>query len=140
MYFTGLPCQPKGFIGDQQCTYVLKCPEIPCFNNVPVEINTLNAVAATMSETAALTVRYANFLLRATVVTRMYATKAPEKPIREKTGHRSIDRLRAYEHTAIIQEQAVSNILHDQAVRREESLKGSNNQLLTELLVKTLLS
>ena len=43
--------------------------------------------------------------------------------IAEKTGHRSIDRLRAYEHTAIIQEQAVSNILHDQTVRREKRYK-----------------
>ena len=112
MYFSRLPSQPKAFYL-RPFTQVPKCPEKPWFINVPVGVNTLNTVVATMSDKAGLPVRYTNHSLRATAASRMYATNVPEKLIAEKTGHRSLAGLRAYERTTIIQEQAVSKTIND---------------------------
>ena len=52
-----------------------------------------------MSKVAGTEVRYTNHSLRATAMTRMYNRGVPEKLIAEKSGHRSVDALRVYEHT-----------------------------------------
>jgi len=44
--------------------------------------------------------------LRATAITRMYEGGVPQKIISEKSGHRSIKGLRAYERTSLLQEKA----------------------------------
>ena len=51
-----------------------------------------------------------NHSLRATGATQMYNKGAPEKLIQERTGHRSLEALRAYERTNSSQHQAVSNL------------------------------
>ena len=56
---------------------------------------------------ACLGVEYTNHSLRATAITRMYEGGVPENIISEKSGHRSIKGLRAYERTSILQEKAV---------------------------------
>ena len=41
----------------------------------------------------------------------MYECHVPEKLIKERTGHRSIDALRVYEHESLAQQQAVSSVV-----------------------------
>ncbi len=67
-----------------------------------------------MSEITAesgVTARYTNHSLRATAVTRMFNKGVPEKLIAEKTGHRSLKALRAYERTSVIQEKSAGNCI-----------------------------
>lgn len=52
-----------------------------------------------------------NHSLRVTGATRMFNAQVPEKIIQERTGHRSLDALRAYQRTSISQQKAVSSIL-----------------------------
>ena len=51
--------------------------------------------------------------LRATAMTRMYNLGVPEKLIADKSGHRSIDGLRAYEHPSSVMEKAAGEIIAD---------------------------
>ena len=50
-----------------------------------------------MSEEAGTSVHYTNHSLRATSTTRLFACNIPEKIIQEKSGHRSLAGLRAYQ-------------------------------------------
>ncbi len=52
-----------------------------------------------------------NHSLRATGATELYRAEVPEKIIKQRTGHRSVESLRKYEHTSTTQHQAVANIL-----------------------------
>ena len=65
----------------------------------------------TMSEEAGTSIRYTNHSLRATSTTRLFASNIPEKVIQEKSGHRSLAGLRAYEKTTTSQERSVTKIL-----------------------------
>ncbi len=55
--------------------------------------------------------RYTNHSLRATSTTRLFASNVPERVIQEKTGHRSMAGLRAYERTTVEQEMNATRIL-----------------------------
>lgn len=52
-----------------------------------------------------------NHSLRATAATQMFQEGVPEKIIQERTGHRSLEGLRAYEHLCEPQHKAVSSLL-----------------------------
>ena len=52
--------------------------------------------------------KYTNRSLWATATSRMFLNNVPEKIIAEKTGHRSLAGLRAYENTTHSQEKAVT--------------------------------
>ena len=52
-----------------------------------------------------------NHSLRATAATEMFRCGAPEKLIQERTGHRSVEALRTYEHLEESQHKAVSSLL-----------------------------
>ena len=52
-----------------------------------------------------------NHSLRATGASEVFAAGVPEKIIKERTGHRSLEALHIYEHTSSAQHQAVSTIL-----------------------------
>ncbi len=52
-----------------------------------------------------------NHSLRATGATRMFEAGVPEKLIRQRTGHRSLDALRIYERSSIEQQRAVLQIV-----------------------------
>ena len=66
-----------------------------------------------MCQNAGTKVRYTNHSLRATAVTRMYNQGVPEKLIAEKSGHRSVEALRQYEHTAPDLQRAASEVISD---------------------------
>ena len=55
--------------------------------------------------------RKTNHSLRATGASELFAAGVPEKIIKERTGHRSLQALHVYEHTTSLQHQAVSTIL-----------------------------
>ena len=52
-----------------------------------------------------------NHLLRATGATRLFEANVPEKLIKERTGHKSLDALRLYERTSVDQQKSVSNLM-----------------------------
>ena len=56
---------------------------------------------------------YTNHSLRATAMTRMFNQGVPEKVIAEKSGHRSLDGLRSYEHPSRKLEKAAGEIIAD---------------------------
>ena len=64
-----------------------------------------------MCHDAAIGGRKTNHSLRATGALELFAAGVPEKIIKERTGHRSLEALHVYEHTTSLQHQAVSTIL-----------------------------
>ena len=81
-------------------------PDKPWFVNVPVGVNTLNTIIARMCEKVEGIPKYTNHSLRATAASRLFEKNVPEKIIAERTGHRSLAGLRAYERTTNHQDQA----------------------------------
>ena len=85
--------------------------EKPWFAAVPVGKNTLNTMLKDMCHEAAISGHKTNHSLRATGASELFAAGVPEKIIKERTGHRSLEALHVYEHTTSMQHQAVSSIL-----------------------------
>ena len=52
-----------------------------------------------------------NHSLRATGATTLFRASVPEKLIQQRTGHRSVEALRQYEHTTTSQHEKVSKVL-----------------------------
>ena len=75
-----------------------------------VGVNTLKSTLPQLSEEAGLDVRYTNYLLHATA-TQMYAKGVPEKLIAEKSGHKSLKVLHAYQQTSSVQEKAAGECI-----------------------------
>ncbi|XP_011408773.1 PREDICTED: uncharacterized protein KIAA1958-like [Amphimedon queenslandica] len=69
----------------------------PAYYRQRVGINTIKKFVHLITSGAGL-VGYTNHCLRATAMTRMFNSGVPEKVIADKSGHRSLDGLRAYEH------------------------------------------
>ena len=93
-----------------------KDPLTPWYTAVPIGKHTLQGMMKTMSKSANLEQTYTNHSLRATGVTQMFQASVPEKLIMERSGHRSIEGLRQYERTGILQELQVCNVLSKQEV------------------------
>lgn len=66
-----------------------------------------------MFKEAGMTKKATNHSLRVTGTTEMYHCGVPKNVIKERTGHKSLDGLRAYERTTIEQQRAVLRILTD---------------------------
>lgn len=120
-YFSKLPPDPKAFylrprqkITEGQLWYI----------NVPVGVNTLQAILPRISEQSGTSIRYTNHSLRATSATRLFSHNVPEKVIQEVTGHRSLVGLRSYEHTSMEQERNVTLMLNSMVQAEEKEEKG----------------
>jgi hypothetical protein len=83
----------------------------------------------TIFEKAGLTTTATNHSLRATDTTQLFTAGVPEKIIKERTGHKSLDALRCYECTTQEQVKAVSTILAPQIVSSTKSFENSFKQL-----------
>ena len=81
------------------------------FTNVPVGRNKLGAMIHDMCKNAKIGGNKTNHSLHATGATELYNAGVPEKIIKERTGHRSLEALRMYETTSEKQHKAVANIL-----------------------------
>ena len=64
-------------------------------------------MVATMFEEAGGQERKTNHSLRVAGATALYTGNVPERDIQQRTGHRSLEALRKYEHTSEQQQQAM---------------------------------
>ena len=85
-------------------------PNAPWFTLAPIGKNKLGDTIKDMCKETGLA-RYTNHSLRAYETTTMYQAGVSEKLIQQRTGHRSLDALRKYEHTSEMQLLNVSNVL-----------------------------
>ena len=92
--------------------------------NVPIGVNTLRKMMSKISEKGNLSTNFTNHSLRATSASRLFASNVPEKLIQEKTGHRSLAGLRAYEQTTAKQQKNSTKIL--ESVEVPEELENVN--------------
>lgn len=112
LYCSKLPLSSKYF-------YMRPLAKVPADNGKAwytrqrVEINKLKKLLPNMCKDAGTKVRYTNHSLRATAMMRMYNQRVPEKLIAEKSGHRSIEALRMYEHTTPELQRAASEVISD---------------------------
>ena len=77
-----------------------------------VGINTIKEFVSKICADSGLQNTYSNHSLRATAITRMFNGNIPEKVIADKSGHRSIKGLRAYEKTSVQLEQAAGELIN----------------------------
>ena len=83
------------------------------YTNQVLGKNQLMTMVPKMFTEAGLSKRATNHSLRATGTTELYHCGVPENVIKERTGHKSLDGVRAYERTSVEQQVAVSRILTD---------------------------
>ena len=109
----------------------------PWYGQAVVGVNTLKKVVPELCKEACLGVEYTNHSLRATAITPMYEGGVPENIISEKSGHRSIKGLHAYERTSILQEKAAgASINAEQAlcvVKDEHDVQVSPSEQVPQL-------
>ena len=86
-------------------------PDEPWFAAVPLGKNGLSTMLKDMCIEADIKGHKTNHSLRATGASELFEAGVPEKIIKERTGHRSLDALRCYEKTTCTQHNAVSSIL-----------------------------
>ena len=98
-----------------------------------VGINKLKEVVSSIPAKSGVSVHYTNHCLLATAMTRMFNQGVPEKLIAEKSGHRSLEALRCYEHTSVAQERAAGEkIANPQKVFSVPSEKQYQTPLVKE--------
>ncbi len=109
--------------------YVRPLPNVPIgeteerwFTSVPVGKNTLNNKIKTMCEKAKINGNKTNHCLRATGATMLFDQGVPEKVIKDRTGHHSLDALRIYERTSEDQHKEVSAILSSASKTLQEDI------------------
>ena len=83
----------------------------PWFHSIPVGKNVLGNMMKTMSQAADLGKGVTNHSLRAYGATELFRSNVPEKLVQQRTGHRSLEALRKYEHVAEEQVMDVSHVL-----------------------------
>ena len=88
--------------------------QAPWFNSTPIGRNTLSTILKKMCIEAGIQGNKTNHSLRSTG-TQMFQAEVPEKIIQQRTGHRSLVAMRAYERTTEEQHQAVSSLLAQSA-------------------------
>ena len=84
-------------------------PNASWFTLMPISKNKLEDMIKSMCKETGLA-RYTNHSLQAYGTTTMYQAGVSEKSIQQRTGHRSLDALRKYEHTSEMQLLDVSNV------------------------------
>ncbi|XP_064384924.1 zinc finger MYM-type protein 2-like isoform X2 [Halichondria panicea] len=94
------------------------------YSSVPVGKNMLYKMVNTICAQGGIELK-SNHSLRATGATELYNAGVPEKIIKERTGHRSLESLRMYERTSDKQHHAVSRILSSD---RETSFNAEINK------------
>ena len=113
-YFSVLPKEvvedPISLFYQQPKEETPKCPGVPWFKKQVRGRNTLQGMVKQICEKAGIHGK-SNHSLRVTGASRMYECHVPEKLIKERTGHRSLDALRTYERASRAQQQTVSSVI-----------------------------
>ncbi len=125
---------------DCDCFYLrpLQKPDIgkACavwFSSVPLGRNKLAGMTKEMCKVAGIRDQKTNHSLRATGATELFLAGVPEKIIQQRTGHRSVEALRKYEHTSEQQHQAVANILgSNQETTFENQMQHVNTSIIKQ--------
>ena len=86
-------------------------PTAPWFQSVPIGRNQLGKMVPNMCTSAGIAGHKTNHSLHATAATDLFHANVPEKLIQERTGHKSVQALRVYQHTTDDQQKAVSEVL-----------------------------
>ena len=81
------------------------------FNKTPVGRNRLKTMLKEMCKLAEIDGSFTNHSFRAYGATKLFRSQVPEKPIQQRTGHRSLDALRLYERTSESQLVDASNCI-----------------------------
>ena len=81
------------------------------FEKTPIGHNTLNTRFKKMCGEVGLVGNFTNHSGRATAITGMYDAGLPEKGIMQRSGHRSIEGVRAYQREDANNKIVVSNVL-----------------------------
>lgn len=112
-YISKLPVQAKerDFFYARPLIAVPFDQKKPWFYSMPIGKNSLNSMFKDMCAEAGVSGHKTNHSLRATGASELFEAGVPEKIIKERTGHRSLEALRLYERTTRDQHQAVSVIL-----------------------------
>ena len=102
-------------------------PNAPWYQSVPVGRNQLGKMVSNMCECAGIAGNKTNHSLRATAATDLFLADVPEKLIQERTGHKSVQALRLYQHTTEDQQKAVSEVLASTVKQSFLQVKDSQN-------------
>ena len=117
-YFIKLPSEPVAFYL-RPLSKIPIDPEKVWYANVPICVNTLRTMMSKISEKGNLSTNFINHSLRATSASRLFASNVPGKLIQEKTGHRSLAGLHAYEQTTAKQQKNITKNLESVEVTEE---------------------
>ena len=104
MFWTCI-CQTTKRCNRQRYLYLRPLPAVPpkpaapWFQSVPIGRNQLAKMVPNMCSRAGIAGHKTNHSLRATAATDLYHANIPEKLIQERTGHKSVQALRVYQHT-----------------------------------------
>ena len=90
---------------------VMLNPAAPWFKATLLGKNTLGTMMKRMCEKAGISGGFTNHSLCAYGTTTLFRGQIPEKLIQQRTGHRSLEALRQYEHTLSSQLRDVSNVM-----------------------------
>ena len=81
------------------------------FTARPIGRNMLSKMVKEICQEGGINGRKTNHSLRATGVSDLFQAGVPEKMIQERSGHLSLDGLRQYQRTTLMQDEAVSRVL-----------------------------
>ena len=93
------------------------------YSNVPIGHNTLSKTVHRLCKSANIKGFKTNHSLRVTTATRLFQSGIDEQLIMDRTGHRSLDGIRAYKRVSEDQEKEVSSILNKESVKENDEDK-----------------
>ena len=109
--------RPAGVTGDAFYLSPLPKPKgMVWYKNQPIGVHTLATTVKRLCEKGGVGGFKTNHYLRVTTATRLYQSGADEQLIMERTGHRSIDGVRAYKRSCPEQAQQLSKVLNQETV------------------------
>ena len=110
-------------------------PTKPWFKAIPVGKNRLNVMLKEMCAEAGIITNHTNHSLRTYGATTMFQAGVPEKLIKQRTGHRSLQSLHQHEHTCESQLLDVSNVVScDQDSNKEVSATKSQHSTAADIV------
>ena len=92
------------------------------YSNTPIGHNTLSKTVRRLCKSANIDGFKTNHSLRVTAATRLFQSGTDEQLIMDRTGHRSIDGIRAYKRISQDQEKEVSSVLNKEECERKAAL------------------
>lgn len=93
------------------------------YSNVPIGHNTLSKTVHRLCKSANIKGFKTNHSLWVTTATRLFQSGIDEQLIMDRTGHRSLDGIRAYKRVSEDQEKEVSSILNKESVKENDEDK-----------------